>query len=193
MTRPLKHKVQGLRYHRLNRIESVADFQYQPHRWPQPYRFVALRKKIAEEEKNQLTLFTVNAYAYHAVVTNLDLTPYGVFQCYGARSGMMERVIRIAKDDLAFGKAPVHSFEANAMYAELSLLAYNLMLWFQRLCLPEDWQSYTVETLRRRLLLIPGNFTRTHNRPELKLPKNSPYQDTFLYALKRIQRIKPLV
>jgi hypothetical protein len=193
MTKPLKHKVQGLRYHRISQYESVADFQYRPHRWPRPYRFVVLRKKITEEQKSQLKLFMVNAYAYHAVVTNLDLTSRGVFQCYGDRSGTMERVIRIAKEDLPFGKAPVHSFEANAMYAELSLPAYNLMRWFQRLCLPEDWQSYTVETLRRRLLLIPGNFTRAHNRPELKLPKNSPYQDTFLYALKRIQKIKPLV
>lgn len=193
MTKPLKHKVQGLRYHRINQVESVADFHYQPHRWPQAYRFVALRKKITEEQKDQLKLFMVNAYAYHAVVTNLNLTPDKLFQSYGNRSGTMERVIRIAKEDLSFGKAVVHYFPANAMYAELSLLAYNLMLWFQRLCLPDDWQSYTIETLRRRLLLIPGNFTRTHNRPELKLPKNSPYQDTFLSALKRIQKIKPLV
>lgn len=193
MTKPLKHKVQGLRYHRINHIESVADFHYQPQRWPHAYRFVALRKKITEEQKDQLKLFMVNAYAYHTVVTNLDLTPAGIFQCYGDRSGTMERVIRIAKDDLPFGKAPVRSFAANAMYAELSLLAYNLMRWFQRLCLPDNWQSYTLETLRRRLLLIPGNFTRTHNRPELKLPKNSPYQDTFMHALKQIKKIKPLV
>lgn len=192
MTRPLKLLVQGLRYHRISRYESLADTQYQPHRWPHAYRFVVRREKLSEERKSQLKLFTVNAYAYHAVVTNLALTPFGVMECYGDRSGMMERVVRIAKDDFAYARAPVHSFEANAMYAELSLLAYNLMIWFQRLCLPEDWQSYTVETLRRRLLLIPGNFTRTDNRPELRLPKNSPYQDTFLYAMKRIAKLTPL-
>lgn len=191
MTDPLERRVPGLRYHRINKVESAAEFQYQPHWWDTPYRFVVLREKLTEKRKEQLTLFTVDKYAYHAIVTNLDLTPYGVFTFYQDRSGM-ERIIRTVKEDLPFGKAPTHTFDANALYAELSLLGYNVIVWFKRLCLPEDWQSYTVSTLRHRLLLIPGNFTRTHNRPELKLPKNNPYQDTFLYALNRIKKLKSL-
>jgi hypothetical protein len=191
LTRPLKHRLPGLRYTRVNDYESVAELKYQPDKWPHAYRCAVLRHKLTEERKEQLKLFTVDAYAYHVIVTNLDLTPSGVFNFYADRAGL-ERIIRILKDDYPFAKAPTHSFVANAMYAELSLLAYNLMIWFQRLCLPDDWQPYTVETLRRRLLLIPGQFTRTDNRPELRLPRNSPYQDIFAYALKRISRLKPL-
>ena len=58
---------------------------------------------------------------------------------------------------------------------------------------PEDWQSYTVETLRQRLFLIPGVFTKTENRPTLKLPKNNPYRETFEYAQDHIQKLEPLV
>ena len=110
----------------------------------------------------------MRAYAYHVIVTNLSLTPYGVFTFYEDRSAM-ERTVRTLKEDYPFGTAPTGNFVANALYAELSLLAYNIVIWFRRLCLPEDWQSYTVQTLRHRLLLIPGVFTRTGNRPVLKL------------------------
>jgi len=191
LTRPIKDRLAGLRYQRVNAVQSTAEFDYQPHGWTDASRFVVLREKLTEKRKEQLKLFTMEAYAYHVLATNLPLTPYGVFTFYEDRAGM-ERIVRILRDDYPFGTAPTQSFMANALYAELSLLAYNIILWFQRLCLPPEWQSYTVETLRHRLFLIPGVFARTHNRPVLKLPKNSLYQNIFLYADKKIQTLRPL-
>ena len=37
-------------------------------------------------------------------------------------------------------------------FLQLLLLAYNLVHWFKRLCLPEEKLRTTVETLRHRLL-----------------------------------------
>ncbi len=105
----------------------------------------------------------------------------------------MERIVRTLKEDYPFGKAPPHSFSANALYAELSLLAYNLMTWFKRCCLPEEWQSFTLPTIRHRLLMIPGEFVRSHNIPTLRFPKNSLYQDVFQHALTQIEKLEPLV
>lgn len=192
MTAPLKHKIPALRYTRIDSVHSAAEFQYQPYGWKQKHRFVVLREQLTEKRDAELTLFKVRAYAYHVIVTNLSLTPHGVFAFYEDRSGM-ERTVRTLKEDYPFGTAPTGNFAANALYAELSLLAYNIIIWFRRLCLPEDWQSYTVATLRHRLLFIPGVFTRTDNRPVLKLPKNNPHQKTFLYAEDRIKKLKPLV
>lgn len=192
MTAPLKHKVPVLRYSKIDPVYAAVEFQYQPHDWKQKHRFVALREQLTEKRDAQLTLFKTKAYAYHVIVTNLPLTPSGVFGFYEDRSGM-ERTIRTLRDDYPFGTAPTGNFMANALYAELSLLAYNIVIWFRRLCLPDDWQSYTVATLRHRLLLIPGVFTRTDNRPMLKLPKNSLYQDVFISAQDQIKKLKPLV
>lgn len=192
MTAPLKHKVPTMRYFKIDPVYSAAEFQYQPQEWKQKHRFVALREQLTEKRDAQLTLFKTKAYAYHVIVTNLPLTPSGVFAFYEDRSGM-ERTVRTLKEDYPFGTAPTGNFAANALYAELSLLAYNIVIWFRRLCLPDDWQSYTVATLRHRLLLIPGIFTRSGNRPLLKLPKNSLHQNTFLYAQDRIKKLKPLV
>ncbi len=190
MTKPLKHRVGGLRYSRVNDLESTAEFKYQPHAWNAPARFVVLREKLTEERKEQLKLLMIDAYSYHVIVTNLQSTPYGVFSFYQDRTGL-ERIIRTLKEDYPFATAPTHSFTSNALYTELSLLAYNLVIWFKRLCLPEDWQSYTAGTLRQRILLIPGILTRTGNRPHLRLPRNSHYKEVFSYALEQIKKLKP--
>lgn len=191
-TKPLQEKILKQKYIPVNQTEAVSEFKYQPMNWDKPYRFVVLREKLTEEKKQQLQLFTMEKYSYRLLVTNLDLTPLAVFHFYDGRAGL-ERIVRILKEDYPFAKALTNNFAANSLYAELSLLAYNIIIWFQRLCLPGDWQSYTVSTLRHRLLLIPGVFTRTGNRPELKLPKNCLYQDVFKNALGKINKLSSLV
>lgn len=191
-TKPLQAKILNQRYTAINQTQATSEFQYQPMNWDKPYRFVCLREKLTEKKKQQLQLFTMDKYSYRLLVTNLDLTPLGIFRFYDGRAGL-ERIIRILKEDYPFAKALTNNFAANSLYAELSLLAYNIIIWFQRLCLPDSWQSYTINTLRHRLLLIPGVFTRTGNRPELKLPKNCLYQDVFTNALKKINNLSSLV
>ncbi len=191
-TKPLQLKILSQRYTPINKIQSIAEFQYQPMNWEKPYRFVVLREKLTEEKKQQLQLFTMEKYSYRLSVTNLDLTPIGIFRFYDGRAGI-ERIVRILKEDFPFAKALTNNFSANYLYAELSLLAYNIVIWFKRLCLPDSWQSYTVSTLRHRLLLIPGVFTRTGNRPMLKLPRNCPYQEVFENALAKINNLRSLV
>jgi len=73
---------------------------------------------------------------------------------------------------LRLRKIPTASFEANALYLELIRLAYNLVTIFQRMCLPEEWQSLTLSKLLRRLFWLPGELTRPHNRPTLRLAKS---------------------
>lgn len=190
--RPLQLKILGQKYTPLNEFQATAEFQYQPHGWAKPYRFLVWRERLTEKKKQQLQLLTLDKYSYRLMVTNLELTPVGVFNFYDGRAGL-ERIVRILKEDFPFAKALTNNFAANSLYAELSLLAYNIVIWFKRFCLPDSWQSYTVSTLRHRLLLIPGVFTRTGNRPMLKLPKNCLYQDVFKNALGKINNLPSLV
>lgn len=193
MTLPVRNRVGGLRYKSAPAPFSTAEFRYQPHGWNTKERFVALRRRLPDEDTGlQTTLFTLDRYAYSVIVTNLEMPPYRVFQFYQDRSAQ-ERIIRTLKEDYPFGRAPTQSFAANALYAELSLLAYNLVTWFKQLCLPDDWQSYTLPSIRHRLLMMPGEFVKSGNIPTLRFPKNNPYQDTFLYAQERIKKLTPLV
>jgi hypothetical protein len=133
----------------------------------------------------------LDQYAYSVIVTNLSLTPYGVFNFYKDRAGL-ERIIRILKNDFPFGSAPTGNFPANALYAEISLLTYNLITWFKRFCLPDDWQSLTLPKLRHKLFMMPGEFVKSNNVPTLKFPKNSPNKNIFLSTLNKIKKLDPL-
>lgn len=105
MTAPVKQRVPGLRYHRINSRFSASEFQYEPMGWKKPRRFVVLRREVEQDPDEELTLFTVNRYAYSVIVSNLSLTPYGVFTFYKDRAEL-ERIIRILKNDFPFGSAP---------------------------------------------------------------------------------------
>lgn len=193
LTPPLKSIVGGLHYHRVSPLFSVSEFSYRPYRWKNQERFVVLRRTLPDQEGDvQTTLFTLDRFAYSVVVTNLELEPYHVFQFYQDRSAM-ERIVRTLKDDYPFAIAPTHSFEANAFYAELSLLAYNLITWFKRLSLPDEWQSFTLSTVRHRLLLMPGELVRSRNVPTLRFQRNNLYQDIFVYAQKKIKKLESLI
>lgn len=57
LTGPIKRKLAHLRYTSPSPGGEVAEFPYQPTRWPHPYRFVVIRRPQAEEPTAQLTLF----------------------------------------------------------------------------------------------------------------------------------------
>jgi len=194
MTGPLKSRVTGLKYYHVHGTDdrySFAETTYQPMKWEQPGRYCIIRKKLAAEETDQSTLFTVDAYSYSAIVTNLTMTPTNVWKFYNGRV-QCERDIRSLKEDYYLGNVPTKTFSANALYLEILLWAYDLIRWFQRLCLPERDHRKTLATLRQELLFMPGSFARHGSRQILRFPSNAPQQKTFWYAKERISRLKDL-
>ncbi len=189
LTQPIKRQLAGLHYtpHR-GRVET-AEFWYQPHGWPGPYRFVVIRRLLEDEPSAQLTLFTVKRHTYQVLVTNLDLQPIHLWRFYNDRAAL-ELIIRELKGDYPLGRVPTKHFFANEAYFHLLLFACNLTQWFKRFCLPEDWHAMTLGTVRSRLLLTPAQFLRSENLPILRLPATSPDEEVWRYAIKRITRLR---
>jgi len=167
----LKRELGRLRYERLNPSWEIAEFEHHPHDWPHARRCIVARRPIQESDPEP-TLFVMKRYAYRAWHTNLPLTPAGVWHFYDGRAGM-ERRIREIREDYALSKIPTRAFEANVLYLEIVRLAYNLVTAFQRMCLPQEWQSLTLSKLRHRLFWLPGELTRPQHRPTLRVV-NSP-------------------
>ncbi|MBI4587337.1 MAG: transposase [Candidatus Rokubacteria bacterium] len=159
-------------------------------RWPHPFRFVVIRRPQPEEPSEQLTLFKLGKYHYQVLVTNLTLQPLNLWRFYNGRAGV-ERIIRELKGDYPLGKIPTRHFFANEAYFHLLLCAYNLVNWFKRLCLPPDFQTATLQTLRNRILLMPAQLLRRGNRPRLAMPTSGPREAAWKYALHGIERLKP--
>lgn len=190
LTQAFKRLLPGLRYESVNPQWEMAEFQYRPHGWPQARRFVVARRFIPDEEP-QSTLFTLGRYVYRAWVTNMNLTPAGIWHFYDGRAGMEPRICEL-REDYALRKIPTGSFAANALYLEIIRLAYNLVTAFQRSCLEESWQSLTLQKLRYKLFLLPGELTRPQNRPVLRLRESPLLQELANGILRKAHRLKPI-
>lgn len=189
LTRPIKRKLAHLKYVSVSAGVQAAEFRYQPGRWSRAYRFVVIRRPQSEEPDPQLTLFKLGKYHYQVLVTNLDLKPLNLWRFYNGRAGI-ERIIRELKGDYPLGKIPTRHFFANEAYLHLLLLAYNLVNWFKRLCLPSQFQSATLNTLRNRILLMPAQLLRSGNRPRLVMPTSGPRENAWKHALHRIEKLR---
>ena len=190
MASGLKHKLGALRYERLNARWEIGEGEYRAQGWPQTRRCIVARRRI-EETEPELTLFTLERYEYRAWLTNLSLTPAGVWHYYDGRAGM-ERRIRELREDFALRKIPTRAFVANALYLEVVRLAYNLVTAFQQTCVPEGWRHLTLSKLRHKLFWLPGELTRPQHRPTLRLaeiPENKTMMEKILNA---VHKQKPL-
>lgn len=189
LTLPIKRKLAGLSYRRYSSGTEAAEFRHSVKAGHKEYRFIVIRRPVPEDPSDQLTLFTLGKYSYQVIVTNLDWIPLNVWKFYNGRAAV-ELIIKELKGDYPLAKIPTKHFAANEAYFHILLFSYNLINWFKRLCLPADVQSMTLNTLRSRLLLIPGVLVRSDNRPTLKLPANFWHRQAFEYAIKKIDRLK---
>ncbi len=189
LTARIKRKLAHLRYVSPSRGIEVAEFRYQPTRWSHPSRFVVVRRPQPEEPTAQLTLFKLGTYHYQVLVTNLPLQPLNLWRFYNDRAAV-ELLIKQLKGDYALGSVPTRHFFANETYFHLLLLAYNLVNWFKRLCLPPEFQNATLQTLRYKILSMPAQLRRAGNRPSLALPASGPREAAWKYALHKLQTLR---
>src|SRR2546426_2277862 len=137
---PAEESFGGTALRRISPGVWAAEFRYCPQGWPGPRRFVVIRRPVPEEPSAQLHLFQMGGYSYQLLVTNLALTPLHLWRFYNQRA-RAELIIRELKDAYALGKIPTKDFWANEAFFQIVLLAYNLLNWFKRLCVPVHLQG----------------------------------------------------
>jgi hypothetical protein len=140
------------------------------------YRMILIRK-----ERRQGDLFE-GAYAYSAIITNMDLALEEHVAWYRAR-GNCENQIKELKWDFELRVLPSGDFFVNAIYLRLITLAYNLFTALKLLKLPESWRPLQLKTLLFRLLGLPALVTRHARRLYLKLPRGHPHLTAFRLAM----------
>jgi hypothetical protein len=189
--RPIKERARAACFHKLQNGFEVAEFRYQAHGWPKARRFVVVRRPIPDDpvEAKQLTLFKDRRYGYSVFVTNLDLDPWRIWKFYQPRA-IVEKNIRELLYDLPLGKIPSGHWAANVAFFQLVLLACNLVHWFRRLCLPAQYTTATVETVRTDFLVLPARLVCRAGRNVLQLPKDYFHRDAFLAAFERAGRLR---
>ena len=150
-----------------------------------------VRRPLPEdpEEAQQLSLLKVGRFAYSAFVTNLELQPWMIWKTYQARANV-EKSVRELLQYFSLNKIPTQSWVANVAFLQLLLLAYNLVHWFKRLCLPDHYAGVTVETIRNEFLVLPGKLAKHGSRNVLQLPRDYSHREIFLKAARKIEALR---
>jgi hypothetical protein len=188
--RTIKTRARECRFQKLRNGWEVGEFVYKPGPWKKAHRFVVVRRPIPEDpvEAQQLTLFKDRKYAYHVLVTNLKTHPWRVWRFYAKRA-TIEKNIRELLYDYPLGKIPTEDWVANVAFFQILLLAFNLVLWFKRLCLPREYLYATLDTIRTDFLVLPARLTHPGHSNLLQLPKDYHYRKLFESALEKINKL----
>jgi hypothetical protein len=154
----------------------TAEFDYQLKSWVRPRRFVAVRRLVGmlTPEKDDV-LFAVPEYSYGLWVTNLGLTPLKTEEFYNRRA-VAENLIGAGKNQMAFGSMLVHEFWANHALLQAATLAYNVMVWFQRLTLDSHRWFERPNTLRTWLIYLAARLLYRDGKWVLALSRGYPHQ-----------------
>jgi hypothetical protein len=167
----------GLNWQKARGREDLwtAEFEHQIEGWNRPRRFVAVRRLVGmlTPEKDGV-LFPIPEYSYGLWVTNLGLSPLKTELFYNKRA-VAENFIGAGKNQMAFGSMLVHKFWANHALLQAAVLAYNVMIWFQRMALdPHRWRERP-NTLRGWLVYLAARLLCTDGKWVLALSAGYPH------------------
>jgi hypothetical protein len=88
------------------------------------------------------------------------------------------------------GKIPTDTWTANVAFFQILLFAADIVHWFKRLCLPPQYLTTTLDSVRTDFLVLPARLVREHKKNVVKLPHDYHYQKEFLAALKKIEKLR---
>lgn len=188
---PLRTAMFSAKYRPLRNGWEAGEFTYQPLHWQKPHRYIVIRRPIPQDpqEAKQLTLFKDRKYAYHAFVTNLQTTAWRTYLFYNGRAAT-EKNNRELLYDYPLGKIPTNCWTANVAFFQMLLFAANIVHWFKRLCLPDEYRMATLDTIRTDFLVLPAKLVHASRKNIVKLPHDYHYQKEFLAAFKRIEQLR---
>jgi len=185
----------------LDECYSVAELTIPLPGWEKARRFIFICQK-KDPKTGQLYIDHPECYKYQAIVTNIEtdaMSPEEVWHFYNKR-GTCELWIEELKDGFAVDELSQNTFLKNEAYMLIKAIAYNLMLWFKEATMPEEIKNCRAETIRRKVLCVPGNIVGNGRYRHIRLAANKWLErvinqvktnlDNFLYLV--VERLHPL-
>jgi hypothetical protein len=146
------------------------------------HRMIVIRWRKTERE-----LFDKDPFEYHAVITDIEDGSAGlVLQFHRARQDGSENVNKELKGGIGLSKLPCREIKANAAYFQVALLAYTVFAATKHLALPKSWATWTIQTVRFRLIRLGGMVARRSRYLWLKISGRYPHRKAFEDARWRI-------
>jgi len=165
---------------------ELAELYYKPATWPGPRRVFILSRRL--KNSSQQKLVEEEKYEIYAYLTNYEGSLWERFKfCVGRCT--VEKCIRESKLGFDWNHLPCAEFSANRAYLGHVQLAYNLMISFRLTALGGNATRWSADTVRRRLLAIPGRFS-PRNPDILHLPEWWPHRHHLRHACRELTDFK---
>ena len=137
----------------------------------------------------QLSFTDVDGHRFQATLTDLTGDAVELERLHRGRAHAEDRV-RAAKQT-GLDNLPFREFALNAVWLELSMIAQDLSVWTQALCLDGELASCEPKTLRYRLLHTAGRLAFHARQARLRLQANWPWASQLAAAFARLRALPP--
>jgi hypothetical protein len=171
---------------RWTRVDDYVDgfemrLRIDQEKWDRTERVVVYRKRVSHKSRKnfQLDLYSPDDghYEYSAVATNKSLRIAPLWHFMAGR-GAHEKTLAELKQHFGFAAIPTNDQLANSAWQLLSVLALNLMRYFQITLGAKqrsrtwkrtfDYVFQSMQTVRFELIQQPARLVRPKGRPELR-------------------------
>jgi hypothetical protein len=155
--------------------------------WPERSRVIVRRER--PHPGAQLTFTDLDGHRFQATLTDLAGDAVELERLHRGRANAEDRV-RAAKQT-GLDNLPFREFALNAVWLELSLIAQDLSVWTQALCLDGELATCEPKTLRYRLLHTAGRLAFHARRATLRLQASWPWASQLAAAFARLHALPP--
>ena len=182
----LKKMVGGrLRWRQIDERWSYFESQWKPKKWNQKERFIFIRQKVKEINKEpiQLDLFIPHAYGYDfkVIITNKQTAAKKVLMYHNGRAAQ-EGIFGELKSQGQMDYIAVRRLYGNQMYMLAAIMAHNLNRELQMTVKQRErgttekraplWKFQELGTIRQRIIQRAGRLTEPQGTLTLTMSGN---------------------
>lgn len=154
--------------------------------WPTRSRVIVRRER--PHPGAQLSFTDHDGYRFQAILTDQTDPNIAVVERRHRQRARVEDRIRDDKDS-GLSKLPFKEFALNQVWIEIVMLAHDLLVWTQALCLDGDLQKAEPKRLRYRLFHVAARLAFSGRRGKLHLPSSWPWTEALKAAFEKLKTL----
>jgi hypothetical protein len=154
--------------------------------WPAGSRVIVRRER--PHPGAQLSFTDHDGYRFQAILTDQTDPEIAVLERRHRQRARVEDRIRDDKDT-GLAKLPFKAFAMNEVWLEVVLLAHDLLVWTQALCLDGKLATAEPKRLRYRLFHVAARLAFSGRRCKLHLPAAWPWTEALKAAFEKLKTL----
>jgi Transposase DDE domain group 1 len=157
--------------------------------WPPGSRVIVRRER--PHPGAQLSFTDHDGYRFQAILTDQTDPEIAILERRHRQRARVEDRIRDDKDT-GLAKLPFKAFALNEVWIEIVMLAHDLIVWTQALCLDGELAKAEPKRLRYRLLHLAARLAFSGRRAKLHLPTAWPWTEALKTAFEKLKALPAL-